>query len=100
MNRETYLLEVEKRLNNMFCAAKDGYKAPAIERHRLEGFMQAGVFMGLVNNAELGKLMKDTHKSAYGMSIEEPRTKNQTTYQDDLIEYSQYDQPAYERLFK
>ena len=57
MNRENYLNEVEKRLNRLFTASKEGYKAAPAERHRLEGFMAAGVFMGLVTNAELAKVM-------------------------------------------
>jgi len=59
MNREHYIKEVEKRLNRIFTASKEGYKTPPTERHRLEGFMAAGVFMGLATNAELAKVMDE-----------------------------------------
>ena len=54
MNKDEFLHEVEKRLSKMFTASKEGYKAAPVERHRLEGFMQAGGFIGVKGAKVLG----------------------------------------------
>ena len=97
MNREKYLKEVEKRLNRIFIASKEGYKVPSVERHRLEGFMSAGVYMGLVTNAELAKAMNENHVSVFGKTIQERKTELTGNWQEEAIDYSYYDQPTFER---
>jgi len=97
MNKDEFLTEVEKRLSKMFTASKEGYKAAPIDRHRLEGFMQAGVFIGLVSNAELSELMEAVHLKVYGQTIAQRRAACSTSWQNEAIDYSQYDQPAYMR---
>ena len=39
MDKERYLAEIEIRLRRYFSASRDGYKPPAEDRHRLEGFV-------------------------------------------------------------
>ena len=97
MNRENYLNEVEKRLNRIFTASKEGYKVAPAERHRLEGFMAAGVFMGLVTNAELAKVMDDIHVRLFGKSIQQRKAELPGNWQEEGIDYSFYDQPTFER---
>jgi hypothetical protein len=97
MDRESYLEEVEKRLRNMFGASRDGYRTPEKTRHQLEGFMQAGVFMGLASKAELYQLMNDVHEAVYGKSIEERKAERLAKWEVEAIDYSEYEAPTYER---
>lgn len=97
MNRENYLSEVEKRLSRIFKASKDGYKVLSVERHRLEGFMNAGVYMGVVTNTELAKVMNDIHVNIFGKSIQQRKAEKNPGWQEEVIDYSAYDQPAFER---
>ena len=97
MNREDYLNEVEKRLNRIFTVSKEGYKTPPAERHRLEGFMAAGVFMGLVTNAELAKVMDEIHVRLFGKTIQQRKKELPGSWQEEGIDYGFYDQPTYER---
>ena len=97
MNRENYISEVEKRLNRIFIASKEGYKVPHVERHRLEGFMSAGVFMGHVTNAELAKLMDKIHVNIFGKTIQQRKAELPGSWQEEGINYSHYDQPTFER---
>jgi len=97
MNRENYLNEVEKRLNRIFTASKEGYKVSPVERHRLEGFMAAGVFMGLVTNAELAKVMNDIHVRLFGKTIQQRKSELPGSWQEEGIDYSFYDQPTFVR---
>ena len=100
MNKEHYLSEIEKRLNQIFTASKEGYKAPPAERHRLEGFMAAGVFMGLASNAELAKVMNEIHVRLFGKTIEQRKKELPGSWQEEGIDYSFYDQPTFERKDK
>ncbi len=97
MNKEKYLNEVEKRLRLMFQASREGYKVVPVERHRLEGFMRAGVFMGVVSNEELAALMADCHQNIFGKTIEQRKAEKSSLWQEEAIDYRQYEQPAYER---
>ncbi len=98
MTNEDFLNEVEKRLSRHFSASKSGYKIPAIERHRLEGFIQAGVFMGLTTNVEMKGLMDSIHMSIFGKTIEEHKALKSINMPEWEIDYSQYEQPTFERI--
>lgn len=97
MSSEPFLQEVEKRLTRMFSAAKQGYKPSAVERHRLEGFMQAGVFVGLTDNLALSSLMSDVHIRIFGKTLEERQHDATLVWQEQTEDYSQYEVPAFIR---
>lgn len=84
-------------LRAMFSASKEGYKASDQERHRLEGFMHAGVFLGLVTQDELSEQMETIHQSIFGVSIAERKAKLEEQGQGQSIEYASYDVPTYIR---
>jgi hypothetical protein len=98
MNKDGYLKEVESRLLRMFKGAKEGHKAHAIERHRLEGFMQAGVFLDLTSNDELSSIMEQKHVEVFGMSISERESEMQEGWKGvKKMDYSYFDKPTFER---
>lgn len=71
MSRDNYLNEVEKRLNRLFLVSKEAYKPSQVDKHRLEGFMNAGVIMGFASNAELSVLMDEAHIRVFGKTIQQ-----------------------------
>ncbi len=89
--------EVEKRFQRLFKASKDGYKLPDMERHRLAGFIQAGVFLNLTSNAEMQALMDAVHVSVFGQTISERQESLSITWNDEGVDYSHFDQPTFER---
>lgn len=96
MDKEKYLEQIEHRLRLIFQASKEGYKNPA-EKHRIEGFMQAGVIVKLVTNAELNTLMEDVHLTVFGKTIKQRKEERSTHFDDEVIDYSGYEQPTFER---
>ncbi|WP_323845566.1 hypothetical protein [Microbulbifer magnicolonia] len=98
MDREAYIDEVKRRLTLMFRASRDGYKAPATERHRLEGFMQAGIFLGLARKSELAQIMNEIHVEIFGKTIEERKSESAALWISEDVDYGQYEQPAYQRV--
>lgn len=97
MNKESYLGEIEKRLLAHFSASRAGYKPLPEDRHRLEGFIQGAIFMGFADTRQLGELMEATHFSVFGQTIAQRRRQSEQRWQEDAIDYSRYEQPAYER---
>lgn len=96
-DRAHFLSEVEARLLRLFSASKSGYRLSSQERHRLEGFMQAGVFLNLTDNAALEALMEQCHQAVFNKSIAERRAENPLNASYERIDYSPYEQPAYIR---
>ena len=97
MNKEQYLNEVKSRLAKLLESSKAGYKLPDIERHRLEGFIQAGVFLKLTTNVEMNSLMESLHFEVFGKTIETRKKENSAIWPDISIDYEQYEQPTFER---
>jgi len=98
MEKERYLTEVTRQLRLIFGAIRDGHKPPEIIKHRCEGVMRAGVFLGIVSNAELAQLMEAIHLEVTGVTIAERKASSRERFRDEEIDYSQYESPAYERV--
>ncbi len=69
MDKSDYLAEISNQLNKMFRASKEGYKIPDIDRHRLEGFIHAGIFMKIATPAEMSKVLDEAHYSVFEKTI-------------------------------
>ena len=97
MDKNDYLAEVNRRLTKLFRASKEGYKAPDIDRHRLEGFMQAGIFMGVATPVEISVLLEDAHYSVFGKTIKERKSEKSANWSDFDINYDKFDSPTFLR---
>ncbi|MCP3869860.1 MAG: hypothetical protein GY703_17560 [Gammaproteobacteria bacterium] len=100
LEKDRFMNEVAHQLRVIFDALHDGHVPPEILKHRSEGFMQAGVFLGIANNSELKKLMESVHLEVTGMTIKERTTKQKQRWKDLKTDYDQYDSPAYKRRKK
>lgn len=95
--RQQFIEEAKQRLLTMFNNSKQRIKASDAERFRLQGFMQAGVFLGLSSNNELQQLMEEMHKQVFSMSIRERRLQQEAGRISNTVDYSFYDAPAFNR---
>ena len=97
MDKSDYLAEVTKRLTKLFRASKVGYKIPDIDRHRLEGFVQAGIYMGIATPAEMSALMEGIHYSVFGKTTKERKSEKPPNWSDIEIDYDKFDSPTFLR---
>ena len=97
MGKNDYLAEISSRLDKMFRASKEGYKIPDIDRHRLEGFMQAGIYMKIATPAEMAELLDHAHYSVFGKSIQDRKSEISANWSDIEIKYDKFDSPTYLR---
>lgn len=95
--RQQFIEEAKQRLLTMFNNSKQRIKASDAERFRLQGFMQAGVFLGLSSNSELKQLMEEMHQHVFAMSIRERRLQQEAGRISNTVDYSFYDAPAFNR---
>ena len=98
MDKNKFVAEVEKKLTTMFRSRKEGFPTPPEDRHRLEGFIQAGIFMGLATKDELQSLMEQIYMEIFGKSIKERQTEALKLWPAEGRDYSRYEQPSYERI--
>jgi len=59
--------------------------------------MHAGVVMGFVSNAELSNFMDEIHMQVFGKTIQQRKLERAAQWDDEVIDYSGYDQPTFER---
>jgi hypothetical protein len=97
MDKHQFSSEVERQLRVIFTAIRAGHKPPEMLKHRCEGFMRAGVFMGVVNNVELSDLMEKIHLVVVGMTIQERVAKHKEKWNRELVDYSDFDMSTFER---
>ena len=97
MDKSDYMAEIHNRLNKIFRASAEGYKVPDIDRHRLEGFMQAGVFLKIVTPAEMTGLLEEVHHSVFGKTMQERKAEKSAGWSDIEVDYGQFDSPTYLR---
>ena len=97
MDKSDYLAEISNWLTKLFKASKEGYKIPDIDRHRLEGFMQAAIFVKIATPAEMSKLLEEAHYSVFGKTIKERKSEKSASWSDFDIYYDKFDSPTYLR---
>ncbi len=73
--KKKFLKNLEAQLRESLTAVRAGEKISAADKYRCEGFMQAGVELGLVSDEEIQELIKAVHVSVYGESITARRGK-------------------------
>ncbi|MCL6271540.1 hypothetical protein M3P05_16615 [Sansalvadorimonas sp. 2012CJ34-2] len=100
MNEKRFISEVTRRLTRIYEQIKAGQPAETTNLHRVEGFMNAGVFMGVLTNQQLNELIEKVHQDVLGISVSERRRQNQCHWHHETTDYSSYETPTYERGYR
>jgi hypothetical protein len=98
MQKDQFLDEVRHHLHLIFLGIAEQHRPEPLEKARLEGFMRAGVFLGVTSNTELQALMEEIHFEVFGETIAERALQRKGHPGPDQIDYGQYDSPAIERV--
>ncbi|WP_067519987.1 hypothetical protein [Endozoicomonas ascidiicola] len=97
MDKKQFITEVEQRLTRLLSASKQGYPPTPLERHRLEGFMEAGVFIGLTSADELIALKETVCQTIFGMSIAKRIKQKSKSWPLEEIDYRRFEKPPASR---
>ena len=74
MNKEKFTNECIRQLTEYFDLLKQN-KINGELRNQIQGFINAGEFMGVINHQEAVQIMDDTHFQVFGMSNFERKAK-------------------------
>lgn len=74
MNKNNYTNECIRQLTEYFNLLKQN-KVDDELRSRIQGFINAGEFMGVINHQEAVQIMDDTHFQVFGMSNTQRKAK-------------------------
>lgn len=74
MNKQNFSHECIRQLTEYFNLLKQN-KVEHELRNRIQGFINAGEFMGIINHQEAVQIMDDTHFQIFGMSNSQRRAK-------------------------
>ena len=97
MDKKVFVDSCYAQLLSIFKEAKNHQKDDK-QKHRLEGYIQAGKVMGVISGDEALTLMEDAHYEIFGETIKSRKTRKASLKEavsrgdDDFI-----DIPAYER---
>ena len=91
MDKEHFLTEVESRLRSIMNASKILGKALVVEKYRCQGFMKAGVVLGISTNSELQQLIEAVHFDIFGQTIKEREQARTSVWKEEEIDYNQYE---------
>jgi hypothetical protein len=94
--RAQYQEELESRIARMCRLSAEGYKSTPMERHRLEGFIQAGVFLGLTSNSDVQTLLDKVYLAVCGKPLKEAGA-HVIEWEANSNSYKHYEAPAYLR---
>lgn len=97
MDKNAFVTEVERRFRLRFRASKDGYKTSDSERHHLEGFIEAGIFLDLTTREAMQALMESVHLEVFGITLQERQVAPQQNWPQEAIDYSRFDTPPSQR---
>ena len=98
MDRERYLHEIESQYHLVCVGLKNGKDLSALERGRFEGFIRAGLLLGVIDNRELQQLLEDIHFQVFGKSIAERKRTRKSLTPEEPMDYGQFDSPAIGRV--
>ncbi len=94
--RSDFLTELESRIARLCRLSHEGFKSSPVDRHRLEGFIQAGVFLGLTTNTEAQALLERMYREITGKPFGEA-VAGFVDWSGDANSYEHYEAPAYLR---
>jgi len=97
MDKQLFIDSCSTQLIDIFQKAKDHQKDDR-QKHRIEGFLQAGKFTGMITDEEAISLMEKAHYEVFGETIASRKSRKTSLKEaiargdDDYINI-----PAYER---
>jgi len=92
-----YLKKISEYLAKFYSIDNDKSKAYYQLKNRLDGFIEAGLLIGIVDNGELQDLIDTEHMNAFGMTRKQRRADSKLGAKDTKVDWGIYDAPAINR---
>ncbi|WP_340676727.1 hypothetical protein [Paraglaciecola sp.] len=97
MDVERYIANCRNEIYKIYQLTKDG-KPDDVLKHRIEGFIQAGIFLDLITPQDAKLMMENIHLEIFGESVEERKKRKASFEQLKVNDPDKYfDEPAINR---
>ncbi|WP_394174118.1 hypothetical protein [Thalassotalea litorea] len=99
MDKQDFALQATQQLTNLFMKSKSQGKTTDKEKGRVEGFLHAGQFLGLITAEQGRDLMSQAYFEVFGVEldkVESAKARRKQALERDNDDY--LDIPAIERL--
>ena len=92
-----YLKQIKEYLSEVY-GTKDVNSKPYMRlKNRLDGFIEAGLIVGLVSRDELQEIIDAEHMTVFGMTRKQRRAESKLTTEETEVDWGFYDTPAISR---
>ena len=83
---------VKAQLTHLYSEIKEKRTLDEAQKHRIEGFISAGLYLGLVEKKEISALIEEIHLTVFGQTVRE-RKLEKLMGEQESIDWSIYDTP-------
>ena len=91
------LEQAKEHLVKLYGIENDKSQAYHQLKSRLDGFIEAGLVVGIVDNKELQNLIDAAHINAFGMTRKQRQAASKLDTRDTKVNWGVYDTPAIHR---
>lgn len=94
--REVFLESVQNQLIALYAKQKDIGKQDELLKHRIEGFMFAGIMTEMATNEELSSMIDKIYYDTFGMTPIERKLQKEKGDMEE-VDWTYYDSPPSKR---
>jgi hypothetical protein len=92
-----YLKQLTDHLTELYGTKDVKSKSYGRLKIRLDGFIEAGLLIGIVQKDELQKLIDAEHMAKFGMTRKQRRAESKLAKEETAVDWGVYDPPAIHR---
>ena len=94
--RSKYIESARERLQKLYSVGEKTAKR-AKYRDQLEGYLKAGLLLGVIEEDDIHNIVNEEHHRVYGTSPHERELQSKLPTHEHKAKWDQYDHPPYQR---
>lgn len=96
MNKEDYIKQLRDQAKRIYVQMKAGYRINDSDRYRSEGFINAGIVLGVITREEAKLILEELHQQVIGVSTQQRKAQSKEDWNEPR-DYTSYDSPPFTR---
>ena len=93
-HRTTYLNTIRDNVTELYAIQDSKSDSYLRLKNRLDGFMNAGIVIGIVSNAAVKEIVDDVHMKVFGMTIKQRSVELKLGSKATDVDWDLYDTPT------
>jgi len=96
-HRTTYLNAIKDHVTELYAVQDSKSESYLRLKNRLDGFMNAGLVIGIASKAELQDIVEKVHMSVFGLTIKQRSVELKLGSKTTEVDWDIYDTPTIHR---